>query len=571
MPNSFVLTSEESLLWESIRPQFRTASGEQNVAMTDAFCKSARENVSKFSPKTDFNKQLPLLLLFLKAYPEYIAPTLPALYKHTGKHDLVRSFLDDVHAYDSQILTTVLPAMFATEKALAMQIPLLMDMGQYLDKNVFETLDFKLLFKATPEKLLKAFTPTPATWDAFMELAKGLLKNESTQDLAKKIACSVGLQVATSKSKEEKHAGITQYDWVDTALFWKTHGWEWNVGETIETMQLRAKGSTLATDMMHALAHPDNPNPEKSLQAMQWLRATTEPLAPSTNHSGWDLAVFSLFQNTKDPATKAAALAWFNDREDHCEIMQNGWRSMTGPEMAISTQKLVDNLLMPMGVTKASLLSRAALDQRLPNGLQYCSTRAYTLLNHSSLPLGNMEDAMAAVVNKWTSDFPNHAPSLGSHDYRQYAMDAMLDTIVYDLQESARRALQESNAFKQLILYSAYMKHINEGTWSKYSWDFMPDLTEKPLSMLSVVYPENQDAWAGLQQKVLEGTFKREDTLQLIAKVLFDQDLTMAQITSTCEALGCAPEMFFRSLQSPGAQAFIPDSFDFSNSQDGPV
>ncbi len=565
----FVLTSEESLLWESIRPQFRTPAGEKNVAMTDAFAKSARDNIAKFDQKTDYGNQLQMLLVFLKTYPEYIVPTLPALYKHAGKHNRFRHFLDEVHVHDPKVLATVLPAMFSNEKALAMQIPLLMDIGQYLDKSVFETLDFKLLFKATPEKLLKAFTPTPATWDAFMELAKGLIKNEATQDLAKKVACSVGLQVATHKTKDEKHAGITQYDWVDTALFWKEHGWEWNVGETIETMQLRAKGSSLATDMLHALAHPDNPHPEKALEAIGWLRATTDPLAKSTNHSGWDLAVLSIFQHTDDAATKAAALAWFNDREHHCEILHNAWRTMTGPEMAAATQKLVDNLLIPMGVTKASLFSRAVLDERLPGGLASCSTGAYSLLNHSALPLGNMDDAMGIVLQEWTTKFPQDKTSQGSHDYRKYAVETMLDTIVLDLQEPARLAFKESNAFKQLVLYCAYLKHTHEDTWSKYTWNFMPDLTEKPLSMLSVIYPENQDAWAHLQQKVLEGTFKREDTVQLIAKVLFDQDLTMDHIKSTCLALGCEPEVFFRSLQSPGAQAFIPESFDFS--QDGPV
>ena len=566
MPNPFVLTSEESLLWESIRPQFRSASGEKNVAMTDAFAKSAKENIAKFDTKTDYGKQLPLLVLFLKAYPEYIESTLPALYKHACKHNRVRHFLDEVHEHSPQILAKVLPAMFSSEKALAVQIPLLMDMGQYLDKRVFETLDFKLLLKATPEKLLKAFTPTPATWDAFMELAKGLIKNESTQDLAQNVAYSVGLQVATSKSKEEKHAGIAQYDWVDTALYWQKHGWEWNVGETLETMQLRAKGSSLVTDMLKALAHADNPHPEKALDALQWVREKTDPLAPSTNHSGLDAAIFTVYQNTTDEATKAATLAWFNDREHHCEIFQNGWRSMTGQDMVQATQKVVDNLLAPMGVTKASLLSRAVLDQRLPGGLAVCGSHLYTLLNHSSLPLGSMNEAMEIILQEWTSKYPNDTPSMGSHDYRKYAMEGMLDTIVHDLQEPARLALKESNAFKQLILYCAYMKHINEGTWSQFSWDFMPDLTEKPLSMLSVVYPENQDSWAKLQQKVLDKTFKREDTVQLIAKVLFNQDLTVNHILSTCSALGCAPEVFFCSLQSPGAQAFIPESFDFSES-----
>ena len=53
MPNPFVLTSEESLLWESIRPQFRTALGEKNVAMTDAFAKSAKDNIAKLDTKND--------------------------------------------------------------------------------------------------------------------------------------------------------------------------------------------------------------------------------------------------------------------------------------------------------------------------------------------------------------------------------------------------------------------------------------------------------------------------------------------------------------------------------------
>ena len=69
MPNPFVLTSEESLLWESIRPQFRTALGEKNVAMTDAFAKSAKDNIAKLDTKNDYGKQLPLLVLFLTGRP----------------------------------------------------------------------------------------------------------------------------------------------------------------------------------------------------------------------------------------------------------------------------------------------------------------------------------------------------------------------------------------------------------------------------------------------------------------------------------------------------------------------
>ena len=108
MPNPFVLTSEESLLWESIRPQFRTALGEKNVAMTDAFAKSAKDNIAKLDTKNDYGKQLPLLVLFLKAYPEYIESTLPALYKHACKHNRVRHFLDKVHEHSPQILAKVL-------------------------------------------------------------------------------------------------------------------------------------------------------------------------------------------------------------------------------------------------------------------------------------------------------------------------------------------------------------------------------------------------------------------------------------------------------------------------------
>lgn len=563
MPTPFLLTPQESLLWESIRRPFLTSAGEKNVAMTDAFAKAAVDNIAKLDFKSDYSEQLPRLLVFLKSNPEYLESVLPPVYKAGSKQEKIRTFLDDVHAKDPQVLTTMLPALFKSEKALAMQIPLLMDMGRYLEKDVFETLDFKLLLKATPEKLLKAFTPTPATWDAFMELAKGLVKNDATKSLAQNIACSVGLQVSMAKPKDAKGAGINQYDWTDVAVFWKSHDWEWNIGETIETIKLRAKGESLVPDMVCSMANPKNPYPEKALEVVEWVNARGVPKEPN-NGTLLDSAIQNMYMQTDEATTKAACLAWFNERAEHCNILQYAWRVMPPEDLVTATKKLVDDVLVPKGVTKASLLSRAATNDRLPGHLSYCGARIYTILNHSALPLGDMEAAMDIIVRKWMQDFPAFDSSRGSHDYREHAMKEMLDTIVHDLQEPARQALQNSNAFKQLMLYSAYLKDVNKEEWYRYTFQFMPDLTDTPLSMLSVVYPEHQDAWAKVQQKVLEGTFKREDTVQLIAKVLFNQDLSMGTIMGLCSALDCKPEMYFASLLSPSAQAFIPDSFDFS-------
>ena len=217
--------------------------------MTDAFAKSALDNFSKIDFKSDYSGQLPLLLVFLKSYPDYLNMLLPVIYKVGNKQEQVRHFLDAVHANAPEVLARILPKMFKSEKALALQIPLLMDMGHYLEKDVFESLDFKLLLKASPEKLLKAFTPTPATWDAFMELAKGLVKNHTTKDLAQMIACSVGLQVSTANTKDEKSYGVEQYDWFNVAEFWKKHEWPWNVGETLKIFRLRAKGTSLVSDL----------------------------------------------------------------------------------------------------------------------------------------------------------------------------------------------------------------------------------------------------------------------------------------------------------------------------------
>lgn len=536
--------------------------------MTDAFVAAATQKLESFNPKTDYNQQLPMLLVFLKSYPDYIETMLPQLYKTTHKHDAVRVFLDDVHRNDPAVLAKMLPVMFSNEKALAMQIPLLMDMGQYLDKDVFGSLDFKLLLKASPEKLLKAFTPTPATWDSFMKLAKGLVKNDATKDLAHNIACSVGLQISTAKSKDAKSEGINQYDWLDTAVFWEKHGWEWDVGRTLQTMQLRAKGESLVVDMVYAMANRDNPRPEKALETMQWVMAQ-EKKSMAYTLNALDSAALKLYTLTQDKETKDSCLAWFNERAEHCVIYQNAWRVMPPEDMVAATRKLVSDVLEPMGVTKAQVLSRQVLNDRLPGLLPQCGPQLFTLLNHTELPLGNIDEAMRAILVKWAEDFPKNAPRPGSHDYRQHALNSFLDTIVHDLQEPVRQGLKESNAFKQLMLYSAYLKHVNQESWSAYSFNFMPDLREKPLSMLSVVYPEHQDAWAKVQHKVLDGTFKREDTVQLIAKVLFNQDLTVTDILNTCNALECQPELFISNLQAPGAYAFIPESFDFS--QDGPV
>ena len=549
-------------MWESIRRPFLASSGEQNTDMTNAFAKVAASNLDKLDFKRDYHDQLPLLLVFLKSYPEYLESVLPVLYKVGHKQEKVRAFLDDVHAATPDVLTRMLPTLFKSEKALAMQIPLLMDMGRYLDKDVFGSLDFKLLLKATPEKLLKAFTPTPATWDAFMELAKGLVNNEATKDLAKNIACSVGLQVSMAKPKDEKSYGVNQYDWVDVAAFWKAHDWQWNVGDTLETVKLRAKGGSLVADMVYSMASPANSHPEKAQEAMEWVNAQGLPATPHEGNT-LDAAVQYMYTQSDQAAIKQACLAWFNERAENCHIFQYAWRVMPAEDMVVVTKKLVSDVLVPLGVTKASILSRAVTNDQLPGQLAYCGAHLYTLVNHSALPLGNMEEAMGIILRKWSTDFPAFDPKHG-HDYREHAMKNILDTIVHDLQEPARQALQESNGFKQLMLYAAYLKHVNDEQWSRYTFKFMPDLTDKPLSMLSAVYPQHQDAWARVQQKVLDGSFKREDTIQLIAKVLFNQDLTLNDILSTCTALDCKPETFFCSLQAPSAQAFIPDSFDFS-------
>lgn len=531
--------------------------------MTDAFVKAAKDKLPAIDFKTDYAKQLPLLLVFLKSNPEYLETVLPVLYKVGNKQEPVRDFLDDVHAQAPQVLEQMFPVLFKSEKALAMQIPLLMDMGRYLDADVFASLDFKLLLKATPEKLLKAFTPTPATWDAFMDLANGLVKNDATKELAQMVACSVGLQVSMAKPKDQKSSGVDRYDWVDAAALWKEHDWQWSVGETIQTIQLRAKGESLVADMLYSVAMLEDVYPGKAKEALDWVNAQPQPSNPIEGN-GVDAAVQYVYAQTEQDDVKAACLERFNARAQHCSILQYAWRTMPPEHLVLATKKLVDDVLVPMGATKASLLAhQRQKDGVLPGMLDHCSTRLYTILNHSALPLGDMDAAMHKVLHEWCNEFPKHDPSKGGHDYRQYALKEMLDTIAHDVQEPARCALQESNAFKQLMLYAAYLKETNPD-WSKYSSMFMPDLTEKPLSMLSSIYPEHQDTWAKLQQKVLEGNFKHTDTMQIVAKVLFNQDLTMRDIQSTCAALDCKPEMFFCSLQSPSTQAFIPDSFDFS-------
>ena len=560
---SFPLSLTESLLWDSIRRPFLTADGNVNPAMTAAFAKSAIEHPPKIDFSSDYTSQLPLLLVFLKSYPEHLDEVLPVLYKVGNKQQAVRDVLDDVHANAPDVMTKMLPELFKTEKSLALQIPLLMDMGRYLEKDVFESLDFKLLLKATPERLLKAFTPSPATWDAFMDVAAGLVKNDSTKQLAHMIACSVGLQVATAKPKSEKNHGITQYDWVDVAALWKKHDWSWTIDGTIKTVQLRAKGECLIADMLYSASQIEESHPGKSQEAVNWLN--TQPIEALPLHQNdLDQAVRYVYTNATASDVKIMCLTWFNTRAEKCSILRDSWRFMPHEDLVAATTNLVDHVLIPMGETKASVLSYTQQDRPWPEMLRNCSTRLYTVLNHSNLPLGNMDAAMNKILHAWCAYTQEHNSSAGSYyDNRHPAVDTMLDTIAHDLQEPARQALQGSNAFKQLLLYSAYLKEINP-EWSKYTFQFMPDLTAKPLSMMSVIYPEHQDTWAMLQAKVLDGSFKHTDTIQLVAKVLFNQNLTLADILNTCSALDCKPEVFFCSLQSPSADVFIPESFDFS-------
>lgn len=147
---------------------------------------------------------------------------------------------------------------------------------------VFQKLDLTTIQKASPDKLIKVFTPTSNTWEEFMKLAELLFVNEKNAHIAKQIAYSVGIQIATEKSKDLKNPGIQKYDWVDAFKCWDKYGIEWGAIEMLTNVQARCKGSSLIVDTLISLSHESTNYSQKTLKLLEWLNSPIALYKPSS-------------------------------------------------------------------------------------------------------------------------------------------------------------------------------------------------------------------------------------------------------------------------------------------------
>lgn len=531
---AFSFTSTEENTWRSLVPMLVTAAGDLNPELGQAYIEAARLGLPSYN--RNYQGRLKELVVFLKKNPDYIAAVLPALYKVAYDQDVVRDFLGQM---DSSVLVPQLQSMFATEKDLGTQIALLMDIGRYGEHNDVKSLDLGRLLKAKPDRLLKALTPEPSTWDDFMVLAIKLRDNPQTVELAHQIAMSVGLQVALDKTIPRPY-GINQYNWLAVAQRWEKHGWEWSVLDVLARAKGRVKGMTLESDMLVSFGLKEHPHPEKSIELLSFLSRYED------SSIGITAAAIRLYlRSPRD--IQLASLEYFNAMGSKSLLLSNGGAAVSPQDLGIATNKLVATILKPQGWTQAQLLGHDRLTEE-PLPCVGASTMAVArAMFFSDLDIGDMNAACHKILTRWMNDF--RMPLL-SHDHRPHAIEEALSTLGSPMPEGTRNAIRASTGFKQLLLYSAYMYATNP-EWTRYSIDFMPDIGKKPLGMLPLMYPEHNTMWADLQKQVLLGKTDFKDAFRILAKVFFDKDLTLEHLDYLREAVGSTVEDVIASMVAP--------------------
>lgn len=570
------LTSVESLAWENMSGLFLSSDGSVNHQMVDTFSTSLLRTLPSADYKRDYSNELTKVTAFLKTYPQQLAIVFPTLYKSGNKNSRVIELMDGIKEYQPERLKDLLTTLFAQEKSWAMQIVLMMDIRKYLDDSTFANLDFKTLLKVPSEKVLKLCSPTIETFESFMMLAVGLAQNEETRPLSSQIAYSVAYQasIAMPRPKDERHEGIQKYDWLAAFDYWKAHNWSWDVGHMIESFKKKANSLTLVLDLIVSCSVPGNGYPEKSLEVMKYINMSASVKKALDNNEfaqSLDNAVFIMYKRqARDNDVKKECLAWFNERAANCYVFDLAIPQMPIDDLQACTHKLIQDVLSPINFTQAtSFLPNLDGKIQFPgNQIEKLGLKLNRLVNRSNLPIGDVDHAMVSILHKWFSDFSLTGQDSNSYDFRASMVRKTFEAICDDLQSPMRKALQESNGFKQLLLYAVYQFAVQKNsTWTNYSSGFISNITDMPLAALYRVYPEHQDTWSKIQLNLLDGSFNREDALPIISSVFFNNSVTLNDVANTCTILECTPEQFFSSFQASTNRLFISDKFDFNTEQ----
>lgn len=273
----------------------------------------------------------------------------------------------------------------------------------------------------------------------------------------------------------------------------------------------------------------------------------------------------NLYSKTAHKDIKEECLTWINQRSFEYTVHNRTWQELPTRDLIRATHNLVYDELLPIGWTKAkSLLPINSEDTDVTRnfkstlGLEY-----FNVLNKTNLPLGNLDDVLYIIRKKWFDDFGAFGRAKIKLNHENGLFTTVLKTICTDMQDTTKNTLRASDNFKLLLLYTAYQTTRNQEEWFADSGRRFPDIDEMPLAALTLVYPEYQDQWSIIQEKILNRAFDRADTFQLIAKVLFNKDFTFSSIESLCESLETPVEQFFETLKTTGPDIFLPDNMDF--------
>ena len=550
---TFTYTPAEESAWLALKPMLATAQGQLNPDLAREYIRAANAGLPSYDTSRDYSGRLLALTVLLKKHPEYIPDVLPTLYRACYETESVRQMLTQMEP--SQLVPTLIQ-LFGSEKELGTQVALMMDIGRYGRSQDVEQLNLSKLLKVKPERLLKALSPTASTWDDFMVLAGKLRNQPETTELAHQIALSVGLQIALDKSLP-RHEACQQYNWLEVARRWKKHDWEWDPVDVLTRARGRVKGMTLGSDLLVSFALPGHPVPDKAALLLKRMADDTSWMSDVLDRG--ENSAMRVYMTTSERHVQLACLEYFNARGPECRILEHGWRQTTPQELALTTQKLVDDVLLPEGWTQAKVLSHdRAKDGSLPCAV-LSNTALFRALLFSKLPMGDMDLACRTIANRWMHEFNKDLGS--SHDYRHPLIEETLSALGTPMPEETRSAIRASTGFKQLLLYSAYM-YAQNPDWTKYVYDFMPNVEKKPLGMLPLMYPEHNAVWAGIQSQVLAGKTNFEDAFGILAKVLFDKELSFSQLRALKDTIGSSAEDIIATLIAPQDELIL-DQVDF--------
>ena len=559
MTSSIPLTINEEDRWNDLQPFFKQSNGDTNPDFVRLYAEKIPERVIK---KIDYDSQVKDLVIFLKQFPEYLDTGLLPLYKFGRSMESVHQLIETMKTSHPQELKNVLLPLFASERAMGMQVTLLMDLNPLLDPNEFTSLNFSHLLKNDATKLIKAFTPNQTNAPLFMNLASGLSKNSTTKNISESIACSVAIQLALSNAKANKRPGIEQYEWINALLLWKEYDWQWDIEKTIRAIKTRSKGSTVISDMVTTVADPQNPYPEKIEPLFQWLMSSDSQL-DLNDKTYIDRSVANTLATSKNQILVDQCVQWIN----HRSYRYTAWDSVARrPQRLVNecTVSMIQDFIVPKNITKAdallALFDPKSFEKFTDNKeVLVKHTEVFKLIKSSDIPLGDIDLTLGHLVNKWVEDLGVLKSNHG-YDHTPHMIKSQLSELCSNLEPDMKAAIQQSDNFKKLLLLAAY----KSSNTTSYDNSLIPDLTAMPFAALTLTYPEHQDEFTKLHAKILDKKFAAKDGFQMIAKVLFDLDLPMDQAIATAESLGCPIYEYLRMLNPTRQELIIPESFDFN-------